>query len=42
MFKAVELPTGVSHLDSSLTNVNRKAFPHFDEVIVEIFKNILE
>merc|ERR1719370_1401056 len=28
VFKAVELPAGVSHLDTGLANVDRDAFPH--------------
>jgi hypothetical protein len=33
MFEAIKLPTGVAHLDSSLTNVDRKAFSHFELVL---------
>ena len=29
MFKAVKLPAGVSDLDTSLTDVDRDALPHF-------------
>jgi hypothetical protein len=31
MFQAVKLPTGIAHLATSLANMNRDAFPHFDE-----------
>ena len=32
MLHAVELPAGIAHLDSSLSNVHRKTFPHLDKV----------
>merc|ERR1719483_1663319 len=38
MFEAVELPTGVAHLDSGLTNVDGKAFSHFELVWGFLFR----
>ena len=32
MFEAIELPTGVAHLDSGLADVDGKAFSHFELV----------
>lgn len=32
MFEAIELPTGVAHLDSGLTDMDGKAFSHFELV----------
>ena len=32
MLHAIELPAGIAHLDSSLSNVHRKTFPHLDKV----------
>mmetsp|Transcript_6627 Transcript_6627/g.12784 ORF Transcript_6627/g.12784 Transcript_6627/m.12784 type:complete len:469 (+) Transcript_6627:65-1471(+) len=32
VLKAVQLPAGISGLDTSLTNVDRKTFTHFEEV----------
>jgi hypothetical protein len=29
MLQAVQLPAGIAHLATSLTNVNRNALPHF-------------
>ena len=37
MFEAIELPTGVAHLDSGLTDVDGKAFSHF-ELVLESFE----
>ena len=36
MLHAVELPAGIAHLDSSLSNVHRKTFPHLDKVCLEM------
>ena len=32
MFQAIELPTGVAHLDTGLTDMDGKAFSHFELV----------
>ena len=32
MLHTIELPAGIAHLDTSLTNMYRKAFPHLDKV----------
>jgi hypothetical protein len=37
MFEAIELPTGVAHLDSGLTDMDGKAFSHF-ELVLESFE----
>ena len=32
MLQAVELPARISHLATSLANVDRQTFPHFDSI----------
>ena len=32
MLHAVELPASIAHLDTSLTNMHGKTFPHLDKV----------